>query len=427
MTLRLKTWHLIAAICLLLLVLRYNLVIKTYSLLILFSRILIGDYSKAIYQIDFSLIDYFVSAIFIIVIPILVILLRRRIKLFSITLNFTSSIIIILGSFFIFAPLAVSSNPNFQQNISETKLLPPFSSVEIIHLKRDVKTAQTLFDKFVNLKNEVVKNTFDESIIFADSLSISKNATAFQKSSRIVLPNNTILFSDGLPVITRKYFLLGTDEFGRDIYSRLIYGARISMFVGLGSVIISLLLGVSLGFLAGYPGGFIDTIISRITDMFLSFPAIFFVILILALFGNSLFTVILVLGFSGWMSLFKIVRGEVISIKQKDFFISAKMTGLSNYSLLTKEILPVILAPVVVNLVFQYGSVILAEAALSFLGLGTGSFYPSWGAMIEAGQNYLTQAWWMIVSPGLCLFITLFTANNLGREIQLYYNPRLKG
>ncbi|HUX60034.1 MAG TPA: ABC transporter permease [Ignavibacteriaceae bacterium] len=427
MTMRIKIWHLITAICFSLLVLKVNLVIKIFSLQLVFFHVLVTDYSKAIYQIDFSLIDYFFSAIMIIIIPVGVIFLRRRIKVFSLSLNFTSAIIIILAAFFVFAPLVANNNPDFQQNIGETKLLPPLSSVEVIHLKREVKPAQNLLDKLVKLKEEVIKNTYDESIIFSDSLSISSNATIFQKNSRIILPKDTILYYDGLPVITRKYFLLGTDEFGRDIYSRLIYGARISLFVGLGSVIISLLLGVSLGFLAGYPGGFIDIIISRVTDMFLSFPAIFFVILILALFGNSLFTVILVLGFSGWMSLFKIVRGEVISLKQKDFFISAKMAGLSNYNLLTKEILPIILAPVVVNLVFQYGSVILAEAALSFLGLGTGSFYPSWGAMIEAGQNYLTQAWWMVVSPGLCLFITLFTANNLGREIQLYYNPRLKG
>ena len=159
--------------------------------------------------------------------------------------------------------------------------------------------------------------------------------------------------------------------------------------------------------------------------MFLAFPVIFLIILILALFGNSLFTVIFVLGFSGWMSLFKIVRGEVISLKNKDFFITAQLVGLNKKSLLLKEVLPVITAPIVVNLVFQYGNVILAEAALSFLGLGTGSSYPSWGAMIEAGQNYLSQAWWMIFFPGITLFFTLFAANNLGREINSYFNPRL--
>jgi len=127
-----------------------------------------------------------------------------------------------------------------------------------------------------------------------------------------------------------------------------------------------------------------------------------------------------------WMSLFKIVRSEVISIKNNNFFISARLIGLSNSKLLVKEVLPYILIPVIVNLVFQYGNVILAEAALSYLGLGTGSNYPSWGSMIEAGQNYLSQAWWMILFPGLALFFTLLVANNLGRYISSHYNTRIK-
>jgi peptide/nickel transport system permease protein len=227
------------------------------------------------------------------------------------------------------------------------------------------------------------------------------------------------------PTTGAKYFILGTDEFGRDILSRLIYGARISIFVGFCAVFLSFIIGFIFGSASGYFGGIIDVILNRFTDTFLAFPAIFLVIIILALFGNSLFAVIFVLGFSGWMSLFKIVRVEVISLKQKDFFISAKMIGLSARQLLLKEVLPVILTPIVVNLVFQFGSVVLAEAALSYLGLGTGSNYPSWGGMIDAGQNYLKNAWWMIFFPGLALIITLYSANDLGQKIKVYFNPQL--
>ena len=142
---------------------------------------------------------------------------------------------------------------------------------------------------------------------------------------------------DAVPQTSAKFYLLGTDEFGRDVFTRLVYGTRISLFVGFGAVTITLILGVILGFLAGYSGGLTDTIISRFTDMLLSFPIIFLIILILALFGNSLLTVIMVLGYSGWMGLFKIVRGEVISIKHKEYFISAKLAGLSRKNLLLRK------------------------------------------------------------------------------------------
>jgi peptide/nickel transport system permease protein len=161
------------------------------------------------------------------------------------------------------------------------------------------------------------------------------------------------------------------------------------------------------------------------TDLFLTFPIIFLILLILSLFGNNIFAVIIVLGITGWMTLFKVVRSEVISIKNKDFFVTSKLLGLSNFQLLRKEIIPIILAPIIVNIVFQFASVILAESALSYLGLGVGMDYPSWGSMIEAGQEYLSKAWWMSFFPGLMLVLTLLSANNLGREINRIYNPRI--
>ena len=136
------------------------------------------------------------------------------------------------------------------------------------------------------------------------------------------------------PYITKQIFLLGSDQFGRDVLTRLIYGARISLTVGFGSVIISLFIGLTFGFLAGYIGGFLDAAFSRFTDMLLSFPIIFLVVLILALFGNSLLSVIVVLGFSGWISLFKIVKTEVLSIKEKNYFVSSKLLGLTKKQLL---------------------------------------------------------------------------------------------
>jgi peptide/nickel transport system permease protein len=175
-----------------------------------------------------------------------------------------------------------------------------------------------------------------------------------------------------------------------------------------------------LGFAAGYFKS-MNTLLNSFSEMLLAFPLIFLIILILALFGNSIFTVIIVLGLTGWMSLFKIIRSEVISIRQKDFFISAEMLGIKKRNLLFKEILPVIIIPVSVNLIYQFGNVVLAESALSFLGLGAAKEYPSWGSMIEAGKLYLSNGWWMILFPGSALLILLFSLNMLGKKAANYF------
>ena len=419
-----KVWHIVILISAVLIVLRFNFIINSILLGIQTLRLIFISPSFAFSQIDFQYLDPLLSSVLAIIIPA-IIFLKHRNNLLQKRINFTSAVIIILSTFFLLAPLASGSNPDFQKNLSVTKLLPPFSRIKVLHLKSEGGVVNDR-NYFFLLKNLVVKRSFDESIVFADSIVNSSNIICYQGGFPVEFPKERVEFRNGSPVVTTKLFLLGTDEYGRDIFARLIYGARISLFVGLGSVLVSLLLGVFFGFLAGYPGGIIDSLISRVTDMFLAFPVIFFIILIIALFGNSIVSVIFVLGFSGWMSLFKIVRGEVISLKNKDYFISARLIGLTKTKLLSKEIMPVIIAPVIVNLIFQYGNVILAEAALSYLGLGTGSSYPSWGAMIEAGQNYLSQAWWMILFPGMALFLTLLAANNLGKEINTYFNPRLE-
>jgi peptide/nickel transport system permease protein len=159
--------------------------------------------------------------------------------------------------------------------------------------------------------------------------------------------------------------------------------------------------------------------------LFLAFPTIFLVVLIIALFGSNIFSIIVVLGFSGWMSLFKISKSEMLSLKNKEYYLSAKLIGLKNIKLLKREILPAIIIPVSVNLIFQLSNVILAEASLSYLGLGTGTEYPSWGAMIEAGQKYITQSWWLIFIPGLVLVTSLLSINEVGRTINKKLNPAI--
>lgn len=426
MRLKIQIWQFIVGICALIFLIRVSEIYNSIVLLLKYLHLLLFvNTSAAINYINSLLIDNFISAILIIAIPVFIYFKKKQISVLQHRLNFTSAVILILLAFFIFAPIISGSNPDFEKNLNVTKLLTPFSKVKILNLVNNEKYSNDQFGEFLRLKDKVIKNSYNESIIFVDSVKSGSQVTYYQKGRAFKIDSTKVKYAGDMPLVQDRIFLLGTDELGRDIFSRLVYGARISLFVGLASVIITMILGLSLGFFAGFFGGWIDSALSRLTDMLLAFPLIFLIVLILALFGNSLFSVIIVLGFSGWMSLFKIVRGEVISIKGKEYFISAKMIGLSNYRLLVNEVLPVIAASIIVNLVFQYGNVILAEAALSFLGLGTGSSYPSWGQMIEAGQSYLTSAWWMIFFPAIILFITLFAANNLGREINTYFNPRI--
>ena len=426
MKINIKIWHFILSLCLIIFIIHVREYVDSVILFVAWIKFFFSNFSFAIGQINFQLVDRFLSTLLIVLIPFYIYKKKSQNTFINNKLNFTSATISVLLSFFIFAPIIVVTNPNFQKNLNVTKLLPPLSKVKVLYLKDQTGEDKNEINDFLKLRDQVIKKSFNNNIIFIDSLRNGQSITYYQEGNSYNIERDKVKISSGLPVVESKTFLLGSDEFGRDIFSRLVYGTRISLFVGLCAVVISLILGLSLGFIAGFFNGPLDVMLNRFTDMLLAFPMVFLIILILALFGNNLIAVIFVLGFSGWMSLFKIVRSEVISIKNKEYFITSKMLGLSKSNLLIKEILPVIAASVVVNLVFQYGNVILAEAALSFLGLGTGSSYPSWGQMIEAGQVYLTSAWWMIVFPGLILFLTLFAAHNFGRESNEFFNPRIK-
>ena len=418
-----KIWHFLLFMWIIILLLRFELLLNTYKLIFAWIILLFNNSGTALSQLNFDLFDSLFSGVIFIVIPILFFIYRRKLGFLYEKIFPASFFLILLIACFLFAPLVSNKNPDFYKNIGTTKLLPPMSTVRVLHFK--IKSTQPQ-NSFFSLKDKVVKKSFNESIQFIDSVSVGEEIIYYQNNVGKEADRNDLVMEGRNPYITKQIFLLGSDQFGRDVLARLIYGARISLTVGFGSVIISLLIGLTFGFLAGYIGGFLDVIFSRFTDMLLSFPIIFLVILILALFGNSLLSVIMVLGFSGWMSLFKIVKTEVLSIKEKNYFISSRLLGLSKRQLLIKEVLPVIIVPVIVNVIFQFGNVIIAESALSYLGLGLGNNHSSWGAMIQSGQEYLSLAWWMIFFPGITLIFTLLSANSFGLSLSRKLNPRLQ-
>lgn len=411
----------VVTLLLILLILRFQVILSGVELLFEFILALFENSKEVLNQLDFQTVDLFISVGLIFAIPFFIFRLKNRFRILNHQISLISLGIMIISMIFIFAPIITDYHPNFQNSLKVTRFLSPFQSVNKIHL--NINSNDRASQKFLNKKNEIIKTPVNEHIVYFDSLTVQNDSVViFQSGVSKSFPSGKIIFVDEQPKIESKIFILGTDELGRDIFSRIVYGARISIVIGIFSVLLSFVLGLLFGFIAGYYGGYYDLVISRITDMFMTVPSIFFVIMALAFFGNSLTSIIVVLGFSGWMSLFKIVKGEIALIKKKDYFITSKKLGLSVSSLLFKEILPVIIIPVVVNVVLQFSNVILAESSLSYLGLGAGLNYPSWGSMLLSGQHYMSHGWWLIAFPGIALVLTLLTFNLFGEKIKSHYN-----
>ncbi len=220
-------------------------------------------------------------------------------------------------------------------------------------------------------------------------------------------------------------FILGTDGLGRDVLSRLLYGARVSLVVGLVAVIVGGAVGTVLGMLAGYFGGWADDVIMRLADIQLALPFILLAIIFLLVLGPGVLNLILVLGIGQWVTYARIARGQTISQREKEYVEAAKALGQPTASILISEILPNILAPLIIIASFNVASVILAEAALSFLGLGVPPTVPSWGGMLaESRDELLSGRWWLAFFPGVAIMLTVLSFNVLGDWLRDLLDPR---
>ncbi|OAF03532.1 diguanylate cyclase [Bradyrhizobium centrolobii] len=241
----------------------------------------------------------------------------------------------------------------------------------------------------------------------------------------LIVPYDPIATSWGLvrkPPTALHWF--GTDELGRDILSRVVYGARTSLLAGLISVAIALGIGVPLGLLAGYRGGFIDALISRITDAMLACPFLILAIALAAFLGPSLGNAMIAIGISATPVFIRLTRGQVLSVKAEDYVEAARALGNPPWRIAFAHILPNILPALLVQATLSIAAAIIAEAALSFLGLGQQPPAPSWGSMLNAAQRFLTQAPWMAIWPGLAIFLVVLSLNLLGDGLRDALDPR---
>jgi peptide/nickel transport system permease protein len=221
--------------------------------------------------------------------------------------------------------------------------------------------------------------------------------------------------------------LLGTDQLGRDVLSRLIFGARVSMVVGFTAVIFAGVIGTALGILAGYIGGWVDQVVMRITDAWLALPALTFAIFLAAIVGPSMWNIVIILGAVYWTRYARVVRGEVLSLKEREFVRLAVVAGCSKLTIMRRHILPNVVNSAIVLATLMLGVVIVTEASLSFLGVGVPPPQPAWGLMLSDGkQGLMVGYWWLTVLPGCCIMLMVLSANLLGDWLRVKLDPQLR-
>ncbi|MDY0393759.1 ABC transporter permease [Virgibacillus halophilus] len=220
---------------------------------------------------------------------------------------------------------------------------------------------------------------------------------------------------------------MGTDQLGRDIFSRIIGGAKVSVIIGVSTVFIAGLIGTAVGIIAGFFRGWIDVILMRIVDVQLSFPFILLVLVINAVIGTGLRNIVISLAIGGWVIFARVIRSEVLAIREKEFITACIATGVTRLEILVKHIVPSLFTPMIILGSLQIGTYIIAEASVSFLGFGVQPPIPAWGNMLNEGKDYIFSSWWLITFPGLAIIITTLGVNLFGDWLRDTLDPELKG
>jgi peptide/nickel transport system permease protein len=247
---------------------------------------------------------------------------------------------------------------------------------------------------------------------------IGFDSVATRTADRLKPPGSRL--SDG------SLAIFGTDQVGQDLLAQMLQGARISIAVGLATLLLAGTIGVTVGIAAGYFGGWLDGVLMRLADIQLAFPSILLAIFIAALLGPSVVNVVIVLAVSNWVTFARVARGQALSTRRREFVDASRTLGAGTWRLIRRCILPASVAPVLVVATVEIGHVILAEASLSFLGLGTPASTPSWGVTIANGRNYLADAWWISTVPGIALAFLVISLGVLGDALRDRYDPRLR-
>lgn len=454
------------------LVIQYDLVLISFRSLFTAIALLVTapDALREIFTAE--ILEFWIGAIYLVAVPVILALLtlkffrkknagktepaKEELSLGRISLRsfmrhsialYASAVIFILYSAAFLAPFIAPFSPYDQQDFLVTAYQPPLSRLDALVLKQPknliiplqegdgttILLVNSLIRDFQNLKTR----NEPYSIRFVNEYRIEDGRVIYRQGVRTKTIPLTELRETGektalgggnkktASAITRT-FILGTDQYGRDILSRVIYGSKISLSIGFLVVLISVTLGTIIGVTSGYFGGWIDAFMMRIVDVLIAFPALFLILIIIATFGNSIYLIVITLSFTGWMGVARIVRSQVLSLKEQEFILAAKSLGLSNMRIILRHLIPNTLTPVIIAATLRIGSIILTEAGLSFLGLGVQPPTPSWGNIINEGRDSLLNYWWISTFPGIAILTTVVCFNLIGDGVRDALDPRMR-
>lgn len=409
-----------------------------------------------------EILEFWIAALYLVTVPIVLLLIARKkslrkktpelqkseeLSIGKISLRafmrhtialYASAIIFLLYSAAFLAPFIAPFSPYDQQDFLVTAYQPPLSRLEALILRQPknliiplqkgsgttVQLANTLISDFQLLKTRNEPN----AIRFVNEYRREGNNVIYRQGIRTKTISLAELAGGGRSnIAVTRTFILGTDQYGRDILSRVIYGSKISLSIGFLVVLISVTLGTIIGVSSGYFGGWIDALMMRIVDILIAFPALFLILIIIATFGNSIYLIVITLSFTGWMGVARIVRSQVLSLKEQEFILAAKSLGLSSMRIIFRHLAPNTLTPVIIAATLRIGSIILTEAGLSFLGLGVQPPTPSWGNIINEGRDSLLNYWWISTFPGIAILTTVVCFNLIGDGVRDALDPRMRG